>query len=119
MSDERRAWVLKMLAFETLDMDTDTITRMDRRAYVRQPETTTKDVVNMLFDYTDVIHAEPIGLDEDFRETMLCVMFSDDGWRDTVEVIDVCRCAGFDVTQVVFERHEIRFTETEERGVDS
>jgi hypothetical protein len=87
-------------------IDTDTMTALDRRAYVRQPDTDINDLANLLFDFEHVVHAEPF---TDTGEPMLQVTFDDEGWRDSEAVIDLCRCAGFEVEQVLFQRGEIRF----------
>jgi hypothetical protein len=90
-------------------IDTDTMTALDRRAYVRQPDTDIHDLANLLFDFEHVVHAEPHGVGESWEEEWLTVTFDDEGWRDSEAVIDLCRCAGFEVKQVLFQRGEIRF----------
>ena len=87
-------------------IDTDAMTALDRRAYVRQPDTDLHDLANLLFDFEHVVHAEPR---TDIGEPLLVVAFDESGYRDTEAVIDLCRCAGFEVSQVVFQRGEIRF----------
>jgi hypothetical protein len=88
-------------------MDTDTMTTLDRRAVARRDDTDVTDLANLLFDFEHVVHAEPEGHDEPHRDPSLNVLF--DGWRDTEAVIEICRCGGFEVREVVFERGEIRF----------
>ena len=90
----------------TDSIDTDAMTALDRRAYVRQPESDITDLANLVFDFEHVVHAEPF---TDTGEPMLQVTFDDEGWRDSEAVIDLCRCAGFKVNQVLFQRGEIRF----------
>jgi len=90
-------------------IDTDTMTALDRRAYVRQPETDINDLANLLFDFEHVVHAEPHGVAESWQGEWLTVAFDDEAYRDTAAVVDLCRCAGFEVSQVVFQRGEIRF----------
>jgi len=92
-------------------MDTDTMTTLDRRAVARRDDTDVTDLANLLFDFDGVCHAEPEGHDEPHRDPSLNVLFED--WRDTDAVIEVCRCGGFEVRQVVFERGEIRFQAAE------
>lgn len=88
-------------------MDTDTMTTLDRRAVARRDDTDVTDLANLLFDFDGVCHAEPEGHDDAHRDPALNVLF--DSWRDTEAVIEVCRCGGFEVREVVFERGEIRF----------
>jgi len=90
-------------------IDTDVMTKLDRRGYVRQPDTDANDVAHVLYSFDPVAHAEPLGMDDPMRETLLSVVFDDEGWRDSEAVIDLCRCAGFEVKQVLFQRGEIRF----------
>ena len=87
-------------------IDTDVMTVLDRRGYVRQPDTDITDLANLLFDFEHVVHVEPF---TDIGEPMLQVTFDDEGWRDSEAVSDLCRCAGFKVNQVLFQRGEIRF----------
>jgi len=91
----------------TDSIDTDAMTALDRRGYVRQPDTDINDLANVLFDFEHVVHVEPF---TDIGDPMLQVTFDDDrAYRDTEAVIDLCRCAGFEVNQVLFQRGEIRF----------
>jgi len=90
-------------------IDTDAMTALDRRGYVRQPDTDITDLANLLFDIEHVVHAEPFGLDVPMHDPLLEVTFDDEGWRDSEVVIDLCRCAGFEVEQVLFQRGQIRF----------
>ena len=89
--------------------DTNTMSALYRRAYARQPDTDIKDLANMLFDLPHVVHAEPHGLGESWEDEWLTVAFDDEAYRETAVVIDLCRCAGLEVEQVVFQRGEIRF----------
>jgi len=90
-------------------MDSEKLSTLDRRAVARRADTDVTDLANLLFDFDGVIHAEPEGHDEPHRDPSLNVLFEDS--RDTDAVIEVCRCGGFKVRQVVFERGEIRFQE--------
>lgn len=94
--------------------DIDTMTAQDRRAYVRQPDTDIENLANLLFDFEHVVHAEPHGVGESWEEEWLTVAFDDEAYRDTPVVIDLCRCAGYEVSQVVFQRGEIRFEPMDE-----
>jgi len=95
-------------------MDTDTMTTLDRRAVARRADTDVTDLATLLFDVDGVVHAHPAGHDEPHHDPSLTVRFdADRGWRDTEPVIEICRCGGFEVRQVVFERGEIRFQAAE------
>ena len=90
-------------------IDTDAIARMDRRAFVKEADTDANDVAHVLYSFDHVAYVEPLGMDDPMRETLISVLFDDEGWRDSEAVIDLCRCAGFEVNQVLFQRGEIRF----------
>jgi hypothetical protein len=93
-------------------MDTDMLSAIERRADSLQATDVT-DLANLLFEFDGVCHAHPAGHDDPHRDPSLTVRFdADRGWRDTEPVIEICRCGGFEVRQVVFERGEIRFQPT-------
>ena len=92
-----------------MDSETRTMMALDRRAYARQDDTDIKELANMLLYFPHVVHAEPHGVEEEWQDQWLSVTFDDDGYRDTAVVVDLCRCAGLEVKQVVFQRGEIRF----------
>lgn len=61
-----------------------------------------RELTNMLFDLSHVHSVIVDGDEEQWRDTTIAVMFDDKGYRDTSDVIDIMRAAGWQVASVTF-----------------